>query len=96
MITDPRCDKCEFWERKAENWQAGTAGFRECTAVRPRWHIEDDITTTEYKADPDGWIAAIVAARAYVQDGSEYVAILYTGPDFYCALYSELKPATGV
>lgn len=31
---------------------------------------------------------ALLAARAYVQDGSEYRAELFTAPDFFCALYS--------
>jgi hypothetical protein len=33
-------------------------------------------------------IAALKAARAYVQDGSEYHAELFTAPDFFCALWA--------
>lgn len=33
-------------------------------------------------------IAALRKARAYVQDGSEYHAELFTAPDFFCALFA--------
>lgn len=34
-------------------------------------------------------IAALKRARAYVQDGSEYRAELFTSPDFFCALFAQ-------
>jgi hypothetical protein len=33
--------------------------------------------------------AALAAAKAYVQDGSQYRAELYTAPDFFCALFAQ-------
>ena len=33
-------------------------------------------------------VAALRSVRAYVQDGSEYRAELYTAPDFFCALFA--------
>ena len=43
-------------------------------------------------APPNSWtgvrVAALKAARAVVQDGSEYMAELLTAPDFFCALFA--------
>lgn len=86
-----------------QDWEATRAGFRECSAVRERWRItedavggfekwpggpgvdwENDAGALAYKkAQTD----ALKAHRAFVQDGSEYRAELYTAPDFFCALF---------
>lgn len=97
-----RCDQCKHWKRASEDnrigWEAQGAEFGECTAVRPRWVITDDIPSPWMQGEPskdalkayeDAKTAALKAARAYVQDGSDYVADLVTGPDFGCVLFEQ-------
>lgn len=93
-----RCDRCKYWKVGSgnEEWEVKGAGFGECLAVRERWRIMDEASKTigRYKTE-DGeqiWIKARVdalrVAKAYVQDGSEYRAELFTAQDFFCALFS--------
>jgi len=90
-----RCDQCEHWKRDPEDWEAESVGFRLCTAVRPRWRIEDEAAAAVRQSGSaeDDWRRAnreaLQSARAYVQDGSEYRAELLTGPDFFCALFKQ-------
>lgn len=90
------CDGCTHWggSEDPEEWESKGVGFRKCNAVRPRWKIQDEAARRGIRRSPQeqGIVTkarndALIAARAYVQDGSEYVAELYTGPDFFCALH---------
>lgn len=99
-----RCDECRHWKPDDElDWEATEVGFRECGAVRERWRITEDATKGWAwpggpKVDWDSDAAAVaykkaktdalIAGKAYVQDGSEYRAELYTAPDFFCALFA--------
>lgn len=100
-----RCDECKHWKPEADEWEAEQAGMHQCLAVRPRWDIADEasealaasIGKKEYDADaPDELFNttrrdALRNARAYVQDGSQYTASLWTMPDFFCALFESNK-----
>jgi len=87
-----RCDLCKHWKKDSDNeeWESKSAGFGECLAVRERWRIVDDGVPRDTKFE-DGYTEkvgeALKSARAYVQDGSEYRAELFTAPDFFCALF---------
>ena len=91
-----RCDQCQHWKKDSENeeWEAKMAGFGECLGVRERWRIQEDATKgIEWDDSEDGAYmknqkAALQTARAYVQDGSQYRAELFTAPDFFCALFA--------
>lgn len=100
---NPACSTCRHWKLEGtQDWEAERAGFGECLAVRERWAITgevggyrvsleydyEDMTPAErIESKMEERTAALRAARAYVQDGSEYRAELFTGPDFFCALY---------
>jgi hypothetical protein len=103
-----RCDRCKHWNAGSghEDWEAKKAEFGECMAVRARWIIADEASEGIERFDAEfseaaeqRWIdaraAALRKARAYVQDGSEYRAELYTAPDFFCALYAVGEQAPG-
>lgn len=76
-------------------------------AVRPRWEIADEASEQlaaetgmgQYDSDEAEERFSTVrrgslsAACAYVQDGSQYTASLWTMPDFFCALFSVLPEA---
>lgn len=91
-----RCDGCKHWKKNSDNeeWEAANAGFGECLGVRERWVIQDEASEgMEPDYEDDGAFAtkrrdALKAARAYVQDGSQYHAELFTAPDFFCALHA--------
>lgn len=88
------CKECKHWgDDDFPSWEADAAGFRLCTAVRARWVIADEADTNiDRFENGDAWLAArreaLVKARAYVEDGSDYIANLMTGPDFGCVLFS--------
>lgn len=87
-----RCDQCKHWDsdKANEHWEAQGVGFGWCKGVRERWRIQDEVPRDQDLGD--AWAAARVEhlkkSRAYVQDGSEYVAELFTAPDFFCALFT--------
>jgi len=92
-----RCDQCRHWNKQdAHDWEAAGAEFGECKGVRERWVItEEAVEGIEWDSDDTSpYVArrreALKAARAYVQDGSEYRAELMTAPDFFCALHKPL------
>lgn len=91
-----RCDQCANWKIDDDHeWEARSVGFRKCAAVRPRWVIQDEASdkVAYGPGREDAYIKsrrdALLAARAYVQDGSEYRAELMTGPDFSCPLFRQ-------
>lgn len=94
-----RCDQCKHWQPEdSDEWEAKGINFRKCGAVRERWVIQDEATDgktwDDRDFDDDGDYmtlrrAALAKARAYVQDGSQYMADLMTGPDFGCVLFEQ-------
>ncbi len=86
-----------------QDWQADKLRHKRCERVIPRWKIEGSIPRVEraYIEDHLGFRRdetaearydklmkeAFADHPAYVQDGSEYVAELITGPTFGCTLH---------
>lgn len=98
-----RCETCKHW-LNTDAWDVKSAGLKRCNAVRPKWKVEDDIpeeVSREGKWSYEGdegplalaWQAATLkafsAARAVVNDGSQYIAELLTRPDFGCVLHED-------
>lgn len=93
-----RCDQCKHWDTAEiqPEWDAEAIGFHKCKAVRERWGIQDEASHgLDWDAsNEDGtWMKvrndALKESKAYVQDGSQYMADLVTGPDFFCALFAD-------
>lgn len=97
-----RCDQCQFWAKEEyDGWEARDIGFRACEAVEERWNIADrahegvpypqwdHADEQSAKAWADKRSAALKDSRAFVEDGSDYHAVLVTGPDFFCALFKQ-------
>lgn len=85
-----RCDKCKFWQYPTEAWETIQAGIGVCGGVRERWDIADEASGNRHNNDfTKVRCDALRAARAFVEDGSEYHAALVTAPDFFCALFAE-------
>jgi hypothetical protein len=86
-----RCDKCQHWT-PSEDHNVEAAGMRKCRAVRPLWHVIEDATRGMTYGDGNAYraaeIEALRRARAVVNDGSSYMADLFTGPDFGCVLFA--------
>ena len=99
-----RCDQCRYWmDEEQSTWESRLSGMHLCGGVRERWRITEDVTPWHERDEPDdesleleSWEAdigkALSDARAYVEDGSQYKAYLWTAPGFFCALFQEKEP----
>jgi hypothetical protein len=96
-----RCDQCQHWSDASKEWEADSVGFRKCLSVKARWNIQDKASDgIEWDSNDESYYIrartdALKQARAYVQDGSEYRADLFTAPDFFCALFSATPTSVG-
>ncbi len=93
-----RCDQCKHWDTEEiePEWDAEAIGFHKCRAMRERWRIQDEASgKLDYESKDYSKVRndALKSARAYVQDGSQYMAELVTGPDFFCAFFAALSNA---
>ena len=83
---------------------AARVGFGRCLGIRMRDTIESEaIKGWSWPGGPNvdwdkdeaaqAWVKAqddaIRAAKAYAEDASAYRADVFTGPDFFCALFAE-------
>jgi len=93
-----RCDQCRHWDdTPIENiyWEEHRAGFGRCHGVRERAEIEAEVGPAlpigTLTASPEAIerrakaLEAVKAARAHLE--ASYAPALYTGPDFFCALF---------
>lgn len=78
-----RCDGCKFWDLKSGREYADVG---ECTKAKPLWDC------TEWRDVDDDYRRVMLPefenAKMFVQDGSDYRAILLTKPDFFCAEFA--------
>lgn len=98
-----RCDQCKHWkpsnewEANASGFRE-CVGVRtrwkiEDEAVGGLEKYPTSEATIEFDYEDVGvrWMEAMTTAfqreKAYVQDGSQYRAELFTGPDFFCAKF---------
>jgi len=63
----------------------------EATAGVPKYPDNEPTVEILYDDVGERWAKAMTEAfrkeRAFVQDGSQYIAELWTGPDFFCAKF---------
>lgn len=90
-----RCRGCKFWGPVDPDYYRGTAweGLGKCGAVLPHWDFTDyDDDSGEQVLTAEG-----KTKRAFVRDGSGYMATLLCRPDFGCVEFvakgSALAPA---
>lgn len=95
-----RCETCKHWT-ESNQWDVKAGGLRECGAVQPKWVVEDQVPEAlqkgRYGFEGDGAQAAYETAStecfkkamAVVNDGSQYIAVLLTRPEFGCVLHSD-------
>jgi len=89
-----RCDECKHWSRgdeHGEQKQANGLVVRRCQRA-PEWW---EATAWVDSDDPCNVVRSLKpehsGTKMFVQDGSDYVAYLYTAADFFCAHH---EPAT--
>lgn len=91
-----KCGECKFWKsgNNKENYNRGVRGLGRCSRMPDLWDC------TEWKEDPDdkgGWSIQFNEKgenqKAFVQDGSDYSADLYTLTDFGCVLFEPTQEA---
>lgn len=76
-----RCDGCKHWDRDTGRTYAGV-GY--CSRAHPLWD------RSKWDDSEGGTYERILLPEAagdlmFVQDGSDYAAILLTKPEFFCA-----------
>lgn len=91
------CKTCKHWGYKDTiiGWEAEEFGKRRCMAARERWKIGDEAlarsdgkavsATLEERAERRR--QALKDVKMYVEDGSDYYAMLITAPEFGCVLH---------
>lgn len=80
---DGRCVNCKFWG-KADEYETGhSQGLGRCEYMPMLWNA------TEWRENEEGRVFKdrYKDTLAFVQDGSDYSANLYTRPDFGCVAY---------
>jgi hypothetical protein len=79
-----RCEQCKHWDVKEGKEYAG--GLGQCQRAHAFWD------RSEWRDDESGEYRRFLLPEAaddkmFVQDGSDYRAVLLTKPDFFCAHY---------
>lgn len=90
MSSQTTCENCIHWKKPdAHDWneKMKIIGVGECCRIHPLWDAEDYVPDAkegepEYMLTEDG-----KNSSAFVQDGSDYMAALFTKPDFSCKLW---------
>jgi hypothetical protein len=84
-----RCETCAHWQ-KCDEWETGYAqGLGRCGAAPMFWNMTewkevDDDYRREFKPEAEN-------TTAFVQDGSDYVAKLFTRPTHGCTMHAPRK-----
>lgn len=101
-----RCRTCRYWdtENTLDSWDFKAAGMKRCIGIREAWNVRRPGSSADFDSieDRDERIEAYEKAQndayrrelAVVQDGSEYMAMLYTGPDFGCVKHEAVISIT--
>ena len=75
-----RCETCKYWNTADQYQSVRSLGLGECKAVVMLWDASEWAEDGESRQ----FIAEHADKKAFVQDGSDYTAALYTMPDFGC------------
>lgn len=85
-----RCDQCVFWN-KEEGRRIADVGL--CSKAQALWEVtgwNEKWNEPGYNEEPERvLLTEYQDLKMFVQDGSDYRAILLTKPDFFCAHFEE-------
>lgn len=85
-----RCADCKHWEGPDESQSYGNRdfGLGECNRAKMFWDA------TEWSGEEGNYdrIELDPSSLMYVQDGSDYSAVLLTKPNFFCAHFEGKEP----
>ena len=100
-----RCDRCKHWKESdhweasaagfreclavRQRWDIedeATGGIEKHPGNEPTVEIDYDDVGKRWL---DARNTALQREKAYVEDRSQYMATLYTGPDFFCAKFEQ-------
>jgi hypothetical protein len=86
--TTSNCGNCIHWvEPDSMDERKVMLGVKECARIHPIWEATEWVKDakddeSDYQLTEDG-----KQSSAFVQDGSEYMAILFTKSEFSCKLW---------
>ena len=86
------CKTCKHWQADGHSdghsdKQAAGLGIKKCKAIKMFWD------STKWSREKDGleFIDSAVQQTAFVQDGSDYWAALYTLADHGCTMHENIE-----
>lgn len=79
----PRCSTCQFW-RPPTDGTGSDFGLGRCKAAPMFWDATDWDEECNRRLLPE-----YAETKAFVQDGSDYRAVLLTKPDFGCVMHKQ-------
>jgi len=82
------CKDCKYWVSLEDDSSASKLGLRECTKVKMFW----DSTEWASKMNTDDTERSFkrnITTKAFVRDGSDYSAQLFTLADFGCNQFEQ-------
>jgi len=91
--TAMRCDHCRHWFLDPEDSYRAIPGIKECRKAVQLW---DATEWVEDEPDEDGDLGVNRLPKdstqmSFVQDGSDYMASLWTKPEFFCAHFEAVE-----
>ena len=82
MTVQPRCDGCAHWDAKEARTDFAMDNIGLCTRAHALWTRSEWTESGPYRRV---LTAEAAGDMMFVQDGSDYEAILLTKAEFYCA-----------
>ena len=83
------CKNCKYWSERDKYDEDKKIDVRKCTRVKMFWDCTEWSESDEY--DGRVFTDAAKGNKAFVQDGSDYIAHLLTLGDFGCNQFEELN-----
>lgn len=93
-----KCADCKYWDRdKDEAKWAGSLRVQACHKA-PQWWVATEWTNkTDPECEWDNYRRVrpeYEGTKMFVQDGSDYLATLYTAADFGCVHFDKIETNT--
>lgn len=80
-MSEARCDKCKYWINEE---YPTNPDLKVCSKAKPLWECSEWNDDMERVMLPE-----FKDLKMFVQDGSDYRAIMLTRSDFFCAHFEE-------
>ncbi len=84
-----RCDSCKFWDVESGK-RAGSLQVGNCRKALAWWDATEWVDSADDEWDNQRrLLPEHEGTKMFVQDGSDFMADLYTTADFFCAHFDQ-------